>query len=270
LGGDLPQTLDGIVYQSGLEIGDAVIADKCIGSSSKPTATVDMAALCVGEKLLSMKQLAMRSKLVVVTIGGKLKMANPFVVDTFYDTQWLGTTGGTSSWKQMFDWYSYVGRLYEYVRGGVVLTIHNTQSGQNLLLGVKTDPVRFDLVQPVAAPFQEFTMQHIIRSDETDRVYIPPYNNSYVRYALPMAVQGETGMGAPPDYTWDSGLSQVKFQIMGINDGVDTLGYRLWRGAADDTQFGGFKGVPYCILREPWNGQTPPDFKAESFFFPES
>jgi hypothetical protein len=273
LGGPSPKTLDGVTYQSGLEVGDAVIAAKPIGSTMVPTATVDMAALCIGEKIMSLKQLAMRSKLVKVSPTGPQTFAqNPFVVDTFYDTQWLDATGGTFQFEQYFDWYSYVGRCFEYVRGGVVLTMHNrSNTGDVLIMGIKVDPVRETNQNPAASPFGEFNLQHLVQHQKVDRVYIPPYNNSYVRFALPTAVQGSTGPGTSPNETWAGDQSHVKFMVMNMRTGVKDEACSIWRSAAEDTQFGGFKGIPYMILRDPWNISDPGfDPKAESFFFDNS
>jgi len=268
--GVLPETLDGISYESGLEVGDNVIVSKPIGSTILPSATTDMAALCIGEKILSLKQLAMRSKLVKVATADLLQSSNPFAIDLFRDTAWYTATGGVPAFKEFHDWYSYVGSLYQYVRGGVTVTFGNQSGGEPILVNTRVDNIRNDLVAPVSFPYDEFSLQHVIEPDSLDRVYFPPYNNSYVRYSLPTPVQGDTGQGNPGDYTWDSGLAHTKFYVCGFNEGQPTGGWKMWRAASDDTQYGGFMGTPYMILREPWNGASPADFKAESFFFPNT
>lgn len=277
---NLPVTLNNVQYESGLEVGDEPITNKCIGSSSSPTPTVDMAALCIGEKILSMKQLALRSKLFSVNIDATSEPfprrynVNPFVVDRFYDNSWLTNPEVEIYYVQIHDWYSYVGSMYEYARGGVTITLHNTTNGASVLAGYKVDSYtpQYDLVD--IQPYTEFHMQHIVQSNKTDRMYIPPYDASYVRYTLATPVDAMPNRIQTPNYTSDAGFSQVRYNVQSMNDGIGTTGgLKFWRSAADDSQFGGFKGTPYVILREPYNGDVAPaaDQKAElSFRFPNS
>jgi hypothetical protein len=265
----LPGTLKNVVYQSGLEVGDTQIIHKMIGTSTQPKPTTDMAALCIGEKILSMKQVAMRSKMTNVQRSSAVKNQDPFAVDAFYDVQWFDLGGQGMPIPQWFDFYSYVGRMYEYARGGVTITINNLE-GDSLLLGTKVDG-RFPTSNVPDAPYNEFALQHIVRSKRSDRVYLPQYTNSYVRYSLPSKTtlrDINPGATDTTDIYWDSGISQTSFTVYNITTGSNATNYTTWRSAADDTQFGGFKGVPYVILREPYNGEV--DFKAESFFFTNS
>lgn len=264
--GRLPATLDGVTYQSGLELGDSMIINKSIGSSTKPTATTDYAAMCIGEKILSMKQVALRSKLIRVANGTLRDNQDIFAVDTFYDTEWAAIPNTNIDFKQWFDYYSYVGRMYEYVRGGINLTIHNQDATQQIVVGVRTDARFFSDIQP-ESPYNEFALQHLIEPAGVDRIYIPQYTNSYVRYALP-TFQQDRGNALPnvTDFGWDSGVTQTSLTVYGISSGLPIDGLKLWRSGADDTQFGGFKGTPYMILREPYNGEV--DYKSENYFFP--
>jgi hypothetical protein len=258
-----------LVYQSGLEVTDGLIVDKMIGSSTEPKATTIYAELCAGEQIKSLKQLAMRSKLVRgANAAGYNSAVDPFVADIIQDTD----LAPSQEYQPMHDFYSYVSRLYAYSRGGVILTIHNTAGGRSIAVHATDDPVH--PTQKVGGlGFDEWSMTHLIGPERTDRLYIPMYGKSYVRYNQSTLNEYQPLFSAGPNLTNDAGLSQMRFYVTNMDTGASEAGYKMWRSAADDTQFGGFAGVPYMVRTAQFRdliGTGNVDFKANSFFFEQS
>lgn len=234
-----PETLE---YESGLETNNTEIVCKPIGTSSQPVATTKMAELCIGEKILSMKQLAMRGKIIYSDRGVLAQRQDPFVVDQFYSES---VTNQPS--RVTCDFYSYAGALFCYGRGGVILTILNLKFNAPLTLSITTVPYALSGAQ---SKYGEFTTQAIIAGQGTERVYVPPYDTSFVRYNH--ARPGNLTTAAGERTIWDSlGYSKTKF-FVSATDGDQEGGYNMWRSAAEDTQFGGFSGVPLMYPREPF------------------
>lgn len=255
-GGDA-RTLDTVVYESGLEVRDTTLVEKPIGSSMKPMPTTTMAELAIGEKLLSLKQVAMKSKIVERFGGTKVPQTNPFVVDQFY----AASIGGPG-YKQWFDFYSYVGSLYVYGRGGVILTIHKDGGvpmaiTQSMIPDGSSDFPR--------APYGEYRNMLLLKNGAgADRVYIPPYDASFVRYNTPTS--GGIVPGVKNVVFQQAGFSQTFIQLHTLSgNGLTVVNqdYQLYRAAAEDTQFGGFIGVPYLIQREPFFSNVPQFYRAQ-------
>lgn len=244
-GGDA-RTLDNVLYESGLEVRDTTLVEKPIGSSLKPVPDVGMAELAIGEKLLSMKQIAMKGKCVEIFGGIKTDQYDPFIVDQFY-----GAAVGEAAAKQWFDFYSYVGSLYCYGRGGVILSIHKNGGGPVCVsLAHNLDPT------PGAplAPYGEFRNILAIKAGAgADRVYVPPYNASFVRYNH--STPGSANPPFIPEVFQQAGFNHTKIQLhsmSGNGTAIDNQVYQVFRSAAEDAQFGCFMGVPYLIEREPF------------------
>lgn len=259
-----PETDNTLLYESGLEVGDSQIVDKMIGGSSAPTSTTEYSEMCIGEKVLSMKQIAMRSKMVKPfgLFTGKKPMVDPFTVDQFLDT-----TLGTRDFLQFHDFYSYVGSCYAYARGGVILTIKSNNASEQIVC-VCTDPVT-STVSDFGKLWQEFHLQHIIHGNTTDRLYIPQYSQSYVRFTQSTLTNYQF-VGQQSDVGSNSGLGQVRFVIIDGDNGQVTNTNTIYRAGADDTQFGGFAGIPYMAPVQPFEAIGLDDFKLNYFKFPNS
>jgi len=260
-----------ITYESGLEVGDTCITRKPIGASVKPSFNVDMSALCVGECIRSMKQIALRSKQVYVpdaTLVNGINY-NPFVVDRL-----VANTLSNPIYPTTCDFYSYVGALYAYARGGVVYTLDNR---------VGTDSKVFCLTydansRPPRDDGTEFQLAHAVLPEHSDRVYIPPCDTSFVRHTYPTNSFGffnRDNDGAPPvEYNHDS--SKAKFYIVRMDsEAFVVTGFSLHRAAADDTQFGGFASVPLVTVRAPWSlsytgGGVGTEYKLDTAVIPNS
>lgn len=257
------RTLDAVTYESGLEVSDTVLVEKPVGSSRVPEDTVKMAELCIGEKLLSLKQIAMKSKVVAINGGTKPLQFDPFVVDQFYTA-----SVGTPFQKQWFDFYSYVGSLYMYGRGGVIISVHKNGGTP---MGISISHVLDPSSEIPIAPYGEFRNTLYLKAGAgADRVYIPPYDTSFVRYNH--STPGGLDPAVRPLRFQEAGYSQSLFKMFtasgnGINVAQD---YQIFRSAADDAQFGGFSGVPYMVFREPYYSAVPQDYRVSLTRLPNS
>lgn len=258
-------TLKEVAYQSGLEVGDKEILNKNIGTTTIPPPETTMSQLCIGEKILSAKQLAMRSKITsapeigAVTVGG-LCPYDPFAVDTFVDAS---VTVPLTSVHFQHDFYSYVACMYAYTRGGAVLTLNNTTSNK-INLGLTCD----HYLEQGIATHGEWQVIGQVLNKASDRFYIPPYGNSFCRYAEPQLYLGPSDINGTGGRDYEHGYSSVKVFYFDDIDG-QTVMVNTSRSAADDTQFGTFTGVPYVAYRKPFDG-NPNENRRLPFIFPNS
>lgn len=260
-----------IVYESGLEVKDDVIIAKPIGSAMTPSQTTTMAEYCVSEKLLSLKQIAMRSALVFAE--GVTTEPYSRVHDV---CQFSTSTSFTSRQNRWYDFYSYAGAPYAYGRGGVIITILN-QGPTPKQVSVFSDTygrVEAESPNTPVRPFGQYHLLGTVPASSADRFYIPPYDQSMVRWNicnLQDIPSGETTNGNSTLFT-TGGYSTTKFWVNNRTDGNFNRGHYTYRSAADDTQFGGFLGIPHMTVREPFasqpgNGTCP---RATAFTFTDS
>lgn len=247
-GSPVPTTLPGFTYESGLEVGDTTIVRKPIGSSSTPTHSPDMADLCAGELIRSTKQLAMRSKLVYGGAGGGRIPRNPFCVDTFMSA---GFGQPDSIYSPYFDFYSYVGAMYNFVRGGVIINVENPSSTDAINVHLKSDSHYFPI--NVESKNAEFSLRGTVAAESSERFYLPPYDVSICRFTTPTPLFLDGGFLDSVDTYYSFGYSSNRFQITNQNTGSNAGNFKLSRCAAEDTQFGGFFGVPLVVLRAPYS-----------------
>lgn len=227
------------LVQSGLEVDSVKISEKPVGSCSLPSETHQPAIFCAGEKIQSLKQIAMRSKL--VTFGSANSSPDVFGVDAIFST----AAGFERNVKPYRDWYSYVGALYAYNRGGVMLTVHRNETA--------VMPVRVGLVHRlsytrngpgVMVNHGDMMNCGFVAPGECGRFYIPPYLTGYCRHRYDST---SVVVGKPTQY--DPGVSRVKVFVM-EHDSTDfpaAGGVKVYRSAAEDTQFGYFTGVPLLV-----------------------
>lgn len=242
-------------YESGLEVGDTCITRKPIGSSLLPKPHIDLSQLCVGENIRSLKQVAMRSKLVYS--GEQLINGmnyNPFVVDRL-----VADTLANPLYPLTCDFYSYVGSLFAYSRGGVIYTLENMRGAAKKWFCMTYDAVS----RPPRDGFAEFHLVHEVLAEQSDRIYIPPCDTSFVRTTYPTNSLGffnRDNTGIPSiEHSHDS--SKAKFFVLDADfpEDVSTNLFKLHRAAAEDTQFGGFASVPLMSLREPFKLSSTPE-----------
>jgi hypothetical protein len=260
-----------IVYESGLEVKDDIIIAKPIGSAMTPASTVEMAQYCVGEKIMSLKQIAMRSSLVY---AGQVA-TEPY--SRAHDVcQFASNTSFALQQDGWYDFYSYAGALYAYGRGGVVMTVVNRSTAPLQVTMFSDIYGRVDANAPntPVRPHGQFHFTGIVPSLAGDRFYVPPYDQSMVRWNnfntrdIP---SGETTNGSRTLFT-TGGYSTTKFWVNDTQVGDFQVNQLTYRCAADDTQFGGFAGVPYMTVREPFASQqgNGTSTRATAFAFEDS
>jgi hypothetical protein len=260
-----------IVYESGLEVKDDIIIAKPIGSAMTPASTVEMAQYCVGEKTMSLKQIAMRSSLVY---AGQIGI-EPY--SRAHDVcQFASNTSFALQQDGWYDFYSYAGALYAYGRGGVVMTVINRGTAPLQVTMFSDIYGRVDASAPntPVRPHGQFHFSGIVPSLGGDRYYVPPYDQSMVRWNnfntrdIP---SGETTNGSRTLFT-TGGYSTTKFWVNDTQLGDFQVNHLTYRCAADDTQFGGFAGVPYMTVREPFASQpgNGTSVRATAFAFEDS
>lgn len=269
-------------YQSGLETTNNTIIDKCVGGSVPSKESIVYAEHCIGEKILSVKQIAMRSKVFFTINDTPAELPwSPFYVDTFMDASmrslqvWSNTvttpyTGIVRPCAHMYDFYSYIGNMYAYVRGGVVITIE-AQAGVATYFGLINDHYRNK-----GKSYGEWNLVLKTSDSQAQRAYIPPNSNSSTRYTVRTPLIPVPTADSKGDYTTSYGYSCPTMNVTNLSG--DPVSATLSRCAADDTQFGGFRGCPFIALRRPYStvAEDPIDFTFDrkldnaAGFFPQS
>lgn len=260
-----------IVYESGLEVKDDVIITKPIGSAMTPSQTVTMAEYCVAEKLMSLKQIAMRSALVFAEDVATEPYSRAHDV-----CQFATSTSFSFNQDGWYDFYSYAGAPFAYGRGGVIITIFNQGPSPKQVSLFSDTYGRVESASPnkPVRPYGQYHLVGTVPSYGADRFYVPPYDQSIVRWNvcnLQDIPSGETTNANSTLFT-TGGYSTTKFWINSRTTGNFQRGHYTYRSAADDTQFGGFLGIPHMTVREPFasqqsNGGSP---RATAFAFPSS
>lgn len=255
-------TLQSATYQSGLEVSNTLILDKCSGSSTKGPVSTVFAEHCIGEKILSVKQIAMRSKpFFTTTMVSATFPLNPFYIDVFKDESmrdlqiWNNASppvryaGILRDSQKMFDYYSYIGSMYGLVRGGVVFTLESISTNANFFA------VTHNHVRPSFKNYGEWALSARVSNFQTERVYVPPYNNGVCRYTFSTPLTPVPVNNSKGDYTNTYGYCNQSMSLLDVN-GSDATTF-VSRCAADDTQFLAFRGCPYIILRKPYADISP-------------
>lgn len=250
-------TLAMVTYESGLETTAAPIIDKCVGTSSKGPISTIFAEYCIGEKILSVKQIAMRSKLFYTPNDTPARFPlNPFYIDVFKDAsmrdyqRWNNVTpsprytGSIRDSAKIYDYYSYIGAMYTYVRGGVILTLESS-AATGTSLGIFNNHFR-----PSFRHFNEWSTSGRVSAHRTERFYVPAYNNAATRYTFSTPLTDVPTSNSQGDYTSQYGFACKSMSITG-EGGLSAAAF-VSRCGADDTQFGGFRGIPFMYLRKPY------------------
>lgn len=217
---------------------------RAIGATApaKPHDT-EFATKCIGEQVLSMKQLALRSVPLDCQRAFKIKdyaftktaiPTRPHMIYPMFDR-------GTE--KYIPDYYSYVGAMYAYARGGTVVRLSGFNTGDSYGKGaaikslqILPDHSRF--MQTPASACSRFEGRVWEKQGNLCSAYIPPYGPTYGRLVtLPHG--NDTGACAP----WGQSVG-IEYSILNQADEVSECEIRMMRCAADDTQFGFFLGFP--------------------------
>lgn len=255
----LPEFEGTFESQGGLELdaGESVGISKPIGTCSFPQEDTKHAQLCMGERVLSVKQMMMRSKIISNTCRNMVK--DPFTVEPFFSNQLYAAyqTGSPELRKvSYFDWVSYFGSLYAFNRGGMMLTVYNnTPFPHSVYANVESLPSDESDVDYQSS--HDMQLCKYVFPSESARLYIPPYNRGLCRYTYSgRLIDGSNEIVSRRD----AGVSNTRLRFLrepaaGVardDTSTTTEGLMLFRSAAEDTQFGFFCGTPLLVT-----AQTP-------------
>lgn len=221
--------------ESGISLGvsDIVKQEKCLGSS---TATAnfgaDVASLCIGEKIMSIKQLLNRwCYLTGDRPGGNGTVYRPF---DLYPSKKASLGPVTAS--SFNDYITVFGSMYRFNRGGVNVKFYTPSTNRfNCILSYSDSNV-FTLPTAVTQNFMESSINDNPASHKCS-VNVPMYSRFHTRTSTCGA--GLTTRPRAPD-------TSPSFLSININ-GTDTS-TAFGRYAADDYQLGFFIGIPPCQI----------------------
>jgi hypothetical protein len=235
-----PKVLTQSSFDSGpqaLETNNQLIVDTFIGKTTKAPVTTYHAERVFGEKITSVKQLAMKQCPVAYadqTPAIRRMTPNVFAIDTVLPTGFITLTA-----QRYFDWFSYVGNMFFYHKGGVILTVENRSAGDPVVA------ILDHVEKEYSGPFtdQLFPMCHraAVGALKAERFYIPSdvSANCMVRHHSAFMHPDEAVDGNPTQT--GHAVAKSKFYVTDAGP----KGYVISRGAADDHQFGMFVGAPY-------------------------
>lgn len=231
------------------EMGDmSSSAFQTIGGALKPGLPgTTFAELCVGEQILSLKQLAMRT--VYVSPHSSIGVAKQRFRVAPSNVQGIFGVRTHDDDLILDDNYSYVGSMFAFARGGVILRVvdFSEKGVSHIILEPNTSRVA-EKGAPIGA-------RHIatISEKEANNVsaYVPQYGQTVGRL---VTLDKSNDVGAKFPF----GPSVRCYYRVRASDGNVSTDATFGRAAADDTQFGFFLGIP-PLRRKRWfipDGQT--------------
>ena len=222
-----------------------------IGASKTSDQDVDYARACIGEKIMSIKQLLLMRQRPIVngigTVAGSYYRFRPFTIgiakgDTIA-TDWADFSG---------DYISLFAPCFAYSRGGVEIGFSVPQAGGQLMMSYIT-PNYDNILEPASKTTSPPTNYNACRSPElgplTGVVYCPQYGYNVSRLNRVSLAIGNTGTFEPNDQ-WSSPV------ILWLETSIVKTPL-VWRNAADDYQLGCFLGVPNWIIGTNSNDPAP-------------
>lgn len=219
--------------QSGLgkDVTDIVKQEKCLGTSSATANSgAEVAGLCIGERIMSIKQLLNRWCYISDGVGLATQTTHrPFDI---YPSK-KGSLGAyTPSTKN--DYITIFGSMYRYNRGGVNLKYYS--SNQNLCI-MKLGYSNSSTFTAPATIAQDFMISSITDSANMHKVSVnvPMYSRFHTRTSTCGA--GPTSRPLAPD----TSPSYVNMTLQALDSNCC-----FGRYAADDYQLGFFIGIPPC------------------------
>jgi hypothetical protein len=248
VGGDIfiPQVLG----DDAVSCGNAVsmpIAD-VIASSSVNTGFLAASKFCMGEHVVSMRQLLKRAMPFYNnggTVGSVLRI-QPWYIELSYSV-----SGSNPTYGQLgYDIFSVLGAVFAFSRGGIRLK-HWTNGGQivnykaRLERGATTPEVTAGSIQDQAS-FSNVIMATNVMTGAAE-LQIPQYTPGYMRVNR----VGRSGLGTTPS-PFNPNLA-----LAFTDDSDPARPLQLYRQGSDDTDFGFFYGVVPMI---PASGVVSPVF----------
>lgn len=208
--------------------------ERMIGATSAagPIDTLN-AAKCVGEQILSAKQLALRT-VYNTPVGTELLTGGDIVQNIVQRPHGIFQNRQTGTELGFQDYYSYVASFFAFVRGGTILRYQ--------VNSFKRAQIVFDDSKAIIDPFFEqdngFEGYVVEKSGNIVAVYVPQYGHTIGRLVT-RTLGNDLGVGKPYGQT-----SRVIFDTINNTGPIDSANVRIGRSAADDTQFGFFIGIP--------------------------
>lgn len=218
--------------QSGLstDVTDIVKQQKCLGASGATTNSgAEVAGLCIGERVMSIKQLLNRW---CFRLGSNMNGTTYRPFDIYPSKK--GSLGAFTASTQN-DYITIFGSMYRFNRGSVNYKVYSpSQSFVNWTLGYSNTGV---FTAPVAVT-QDFMESSISDSPSLHKVSVnvPMYSRFHTRTSTCGA--GLTSRPLAPD----TSPSYLSFTSSNSDGGYQG------RYAADDYQLGFFIGIPPCTI----------------------
>ncbi len=224
------------------------------GSTVLNSGGLAASAYCIGEKIISLRQLLKRSTVCYLTEDPTTHFdALPTVCASASSTS--ATTYPIGS--PFLDYWNYFAPLFQYRRGGVrlkLINVNSTVPTGNILWGAKLLTDR-NINRTLLAPFDTNTgyvsafSSHALAYLQVAggiEVESPYYSMTHIQVMRDMAYySGFAGAWLYPNV---SDMNYVQFTTS------NTFGNtQIWRQAADDTEFGFFVGVYPMLVNTPGN-----------------
>lgn len=227
---------------------------KLVGNASGSTPSLSNAARCIGERIVSLRQLMQTSTAPAyppATIGYKIAV-RPFTIGASNTDNILerGAMGG--------DYYSLFASMYAYSRGGMTLRAswQSATSIGKMRAFVENSPTGVDL--PIKTWGEEPQLSRspgFYPSNNLMSVYCPQYTPLHMRLnrISTISIDGTGGTQEPNDaLTFRGCVVFTQFSVTG--DRIDLL-----RQCSDDLQLGMFLGpLPWTFLTTVPAEQNPP------------
>lgn len=233
-----------------------------VGNSSTTDQGVEYAAVCQGEKILSIKQLLMvpcQVPLLISTANQYYKM-RPFTIGVTTDA----TAAGTGEWAG--DTWSQFAPLYAMSRGGLILSVGEgtTQLDHCWWVQPNVNDDTASITGSNTAPGSLTAARRSISRDKYSSVYVPQYTQNQCRLNRVSTWRAATGTPEPVDQYSARSL----LYLAGRNAAFSTMP-DIYRAAADDTQLGFFLGVPpYSVGTQTTPMEQPPAPSSPPAFVP--
>lgn len=214
--------------------GDSDIrTDRTIGAM-KGTGPLNtkMASSCVGEQILSLKQLALRT-VYNTPLETELFQQGDVIQSIVQRPHVVSQRRQNGLDIGLHDYYSYVASCFAFARGGTIMRFQTNQFKRaELVFDDSRALINIDTDQ------NGFTGYNVEKSGNIIAVYCPQYANTIGRLVT-RSKGNDIGCGRPFGHT-----TRVLFSGLVTAGADENTELRIGRSAADDTQFGFFLGFP--------------------------
>jgi hypothetical protein len=255
----LPRVNNGVIISPGV---DEVVMNKSgafqrkavhvtVGNTKSTDQGDDYAKYCQGERILSIKQLlaAPREPTFLDATLVQFYRMRPFTIGISVDN----TAPNTGDWSG--DPWSQFAPLYAYSRGGVVLGtwVGNNDANHLWWIQPNNDSSTKPWSTAISAPGSYTNARKVPENIMYSSVYVPQYTQNQCRLNRVSSARGGIGTPEPVDQ-----YSSQTLVYLASRSGAFTSLPKIFRSAADDTQFGFFLGVPPYAIGDQTITEAPP------------